>query len=69
MIYKRTIEKLEKEAAETGKGFFTRAWILGKLEAEQECGIPIDISLWKFETSKYYMTIIDGPGHRTLSNT
>ncbi|TRY53638.1 hypothetical protein DNTS_025314 [Danionella cerebrum] len=24
----------------------------------------IDISLWKFETSKYYVTIIDAPGHR-----
>merc|ERR1712096_543662 len=24
----------------------------------------IDIALWKFETSKYYVTIIDAPGHR-----
>ncbi|ELK00336.1 Elongation factor 1-alpha 1 [Pteropus alecto] len=24
----------------------------------------MDISLWKFETSKYYVTIIDAPGHR-----
>uniref|UniRef100_A0A8I5TEG6 Tr-type G domain-containing protein n=1 Tax=Pongo abelii TaxID=9601 RepID=A0A8I5TEG6_PONAB len=29
-----------------------------------EHGITIDISLWKFETSKYCVTIIDGPGHR-----
>uniref|UniRef100_A0A668RZE2 Tr-type G domain-containing protein n=1 Tax=Oreochromis aureus TaxID=47969 RepID=A0A668RZE2_OREAU len=29
-----------------------------------ERGITIDISLWKFETSKYYVTIIDAPGHR-----
>ena len=27
-------------------------------------GITIDIALWKFETSKYYVTIIDAPGHR-----
>ncbi|XP_044771286.1 putative elongation factor 1-alpha-like 3 [Neomonachus schauinslandi] len=33
-------------------------------KAEHECGITIDISLWKFETSKYYVTIIDAPGHR-----
>uniref|UniRef100_A0A2R9B0I4 Tr-type G domain-containing protein n=1 Tax=Pan paniscus TaxID=9597 RepID=A0A2R9B0I4_PANPA len=63
-IDKRTIEKLEKEAAEMGKGSFKYAWVLHKLKAERECGITIDISLWKFETSKYYVTIIDAPGHR-----
>ncbi|MBZ3869279.1 Dymeclin [Sciurus carolinensis] len=63
-IDKRTIEKFEKEAAEMGKGFFNYAWVLGKLKAECERGITIDISLWKFETSKYYATIIDAPGHR-----
>ena len=35
-----------------------------KLKAERERGITIDIALWKFETSKYYFTIIDAPGHR-----
>uniref|UniRef100_A0A2I2YYA9 Elongation factor 1-alpha n=1 Tax=Gorilla gorilla gorilla TaxID=9595 RepID=A0A2I2YYA9_GORGO len=63
-IDKRTIEKLEKEAAEMGKGSFKYAWVLDKLKAERERGITIDISLWKFETSKYYVTIIDAPGHR-----
>merc|ERR1711862_768477 len=29
-----------------------------------ERGITIDIALWKFETPKYYVTIIDAPGHR-----
>ena len=33
-------------------------------KAECEHGITIDISLWKFETSKYYVTITDAPGHR-----
>ncbi|KAK2113144.1 Elongation factor 1-alpha 1 [Saguinus oedipus] len=70
LIYKcggintRTIEKLEKEAAEMGKGSFKYAWVLDKLKAERECGITIDISLWKFKTSKYYVTITDAPGHR-----
>ena len=35
-----------------------------KLKAERERGITIDIALWKFETSKFYFTIIDAPGHR-----
>uniref|UniRef100_A0A4W6DNE1 Elongation factor 1-alpha n=1 Tax=Lates calcarifer TaxID=8187 RepID=A0A4W6DNE1_LATCA len=63
-IDKRTIEKFEKEAAEMGKGSFKYAWVLDKLKAERERGITIDIALWKFETSKYYVTIIDAPGHR-----
>jgi len=37
---------------------------LDKLKAERERGITIDIALWKFETPKYYFTIIDAPGHR-----
>jgi len=63
-IDKRTIEKFEKEAAEMGKGSFKYAWVLDKLKAERERGITIDIALWKFETAKYYVTIIDAPGHR-----
>jgi len=63
-IDKRTIEKFEKEAKELGKGSFKYAWVLDKLKAERERGITIDIALWKFETNKYYCTIIDAPGHR-----
>ncbi|KFM79139.1 Elongation factor 1-alpha, partial [Stegodyphus mimosarum] len=63
-IDKRTIEKFEKEAQEMGKGSFKYAWVLDKLKAERERGITIDITLWKFETSKYYVTVIDAPGHR-----
>jgi len=63
-IDKRLIEKYEKEAQETGKGSFKYAWVLDKLKAERERGITIDIQLMKFETEKYYVTIIDAPGHR-----
>merc|ERR1719376_805828 len=45
-------------------GSFKYAWVLDKLKAERERGITIDIALWKFETSKYHVTIIDAPGHR-----
>jgi elongation factor 1-alpha len=47
-----------------GKGSFKYAWVLDKLKAERERGITIDIALWKFETPKYYVTVIDAPGHR-----
>merc|ERR1712227_501258 len=63
-IDERTIAKFEKEASEMGKGSFKYAWVLDKLKAERERGITIDIALWKFATAKYYVTIIDAPGHR-----
>jgi len=63
-IDKRTIEKFEEEAKQMGKGSFKYAWVLDKLKAERERGITIDIALWKFETPKFYFTIIDAPGHR-----
>lgn len=63
-IDKRTIEKFEKEAKEIGKLSFKYAWVLDKLKAERERGITIDIALWKFESPRYYYTVIDAPGHR-----
>merc|ERR1712013_371313 len=63
-IDKRTIEKYEKEAQESGKGSFKYAWVMDKLQSERERGITIDIALWKFETPKFYVTVIDAPGHR-----
>ncbi|ELW59432.1 Elongation factor 1-alpha 1 [Tupaia chinensis] len=52
-----------------GRGSFKYAWLLDKLKAECERGITIDISLWKSETSKYYVTIMDAPGHRDFVKT
>ncbi|KAJ2900491.1 Elongation factor 1-alpha [Zalerion maritima] len=72
-LYTRTIHNIvanfdfflhHQEAAELGKGSFKYAWVLDKLKAERERGITIDIALWKFETPKYYVTVIDAPGHR-----
>jgi elongation factor 1-alpha len=63
-IDKRAIEKFEKESSDMGKGSFKYAWVLDKLKAERERGITIDIALWKFQTKKYYCTVIDAPGHR-----
>ncbi|KAJ7910408.1 translation elongation factor [Mycena leptocephala] len=63
-IDRRVIEKFEKEAAELGKSSFKYAWVLDKLKAERERGITIDIALWKFETPKFFVTVIDAPGHR-----
>ncbi|MEM3525777.1 MAG: translation elongation factor EF-1 subunit alpha, partial [Candidatus Jordarchaeaceae archaeon] len=60
----RTIKQYEEEAKKIGKGSFKFASVLDKLKEERERGLTIDISFWKFETPKYYFTIIDAPGHR-----
>lgn len=39
---------------------------MDKLKSEHELDITIDISLWKFETSKYYVMIINAPGQRNF---
>ncbi|XP_034590333.1 uncharacterized protein [Setaria viridis] len=63
-IDKSVIDRTEKEADEMNKRSFRYAWVLDKLKAERERGITIDIALRKFETTKYYCTVIDAPGHR-----
>ncbi|XP_077365023.1 elongation factor 1-alpha-like isoform X2 [Festucalex cinctus] len=63
-VDQRKLEKFEKAAAQAGKGSFKFAWVMDKLQAERERGITIDISLLKFNTRNFCMTVIDAPGHR-----
>ncbi|MBS7287971.1 MAG: translation elongation factor EF-1 subunit alpha, partial [Candidatus Freyarchaeota archaeon] len=63
-VDERTIKQYEEEAEKMGKGSFKFAWVMDKLKEERERGLTIDLSFWKFETEKYYFTIIDAPGHK-----
>ncbi len=58
------IKSLEEEAKKKGKESFKYAWLLDKLKEERERGLTIDLAFMKFETKKYYFTVIDAPGHR-----
>jgi len=58
------IEKYKAEAEEKGKGSFAFAWVMDSLKEERERGITIDIAHKRFDTAKYYYTIVDCPGHR-----
>lgn len=61
----RTIEEYAKESEKTGRGdTFKFAWVLDRLKEERERGVTIDLSFQKFETNKYFFTLIDAPGHR-----
>ncbi|MCL4334542.1 MAG: translation elongation factor EF-1 subunit alpha [Candidatus Thermoplasmatota archaeon] len=58
------IEEYKKQAAEKGKATFEFAWVMDRLKEERERGVTIDLMHRKFETDKYYFTLIDAPGHR-----
>jgi elongation factor 1-alpha len=61
----RTIEEYAKESEKLGVGdSFKYAWVLDRLKDERERGVTIDLAFQKFETKKYYYTLIDAPGHR-----
>ena len=63
-IPERTIKTYEEEAKTLGKETFKFAWILDNLKEERERGLTIDLRFLKFETPKYFFTVIDAPGHR-----
>lgn len=67
LIYKcgavdqRTIDQFEKESTAIGRATAKYAWVLDNLRPERERGVTIDISLWKFESQKFFFTLIDAP--------
>lgn len=64
VVPKHVLEAYKKEAEAKGKGSFEFAWVMDNLKEERERGITIDIAHKRFDTPKYYFTIVDCPGHR-----
>jgi elongation factor 1-alpha len=62
----RAIREHETEAKKFGMRLeeVKFAWVLDRLKEERERGMTIDLSFFKFETDKYFYTVIDAPGHR-----
>jgi elongation factor 1-alpha len=63
-IPQHIIDEYRKQAEEKGKATFEFAWVMDRYKEERERGVTIDLSHRKFETDKFYFTIIDAPGHR-----
>jgi len=63
-IDEQTMRKLKEKAQMLGKGGFEFAFVMDNLKEEQERGVTIDLAHKRFDTEKYYFTIIDAPGHR-----
>jgi len=58
------MKKIREEAKKLGKETFDLAFVMDRMKEERERGLTIDVAHRKFETPKYYFTIIDAPGHR-----
>ena len=63
-VDEQTMRKLKEKAQQLGKAGFEFAFVMDNLKEEQERGVTIDLAHKKFETPKYYFTIIDAPGHK-----
>ncbi len=63
-IKEEQMKKLKELAKELKKETFEFAFIMDNLKEERERGVTIDIMHKRFDTNKFYFTIIDAPGHR-----
>lgn len=63
-ISEREVKAYEEEAKKMGKETFKFAWVVDKLKEERERGLTIDLAFLRFETPKFFYTVIDAPGHR-----
>jgi len=63
-VDEQTMRKLKEKAEELGKKGFEFAFVMDDLKEEQERGVTIDLAHKKYESSKYYFTVIDAPGHK-----
>ena len=63
-IDEQAMRKLKEKAEQLGKKGFEFAFVMDNLKEEQERGVTIDLAHKRFDTDKYYFTIIDAPGHK-----
>jgi elongation factor 1-alpha len=62
-LSQQEMTKMEAVAKEMKDASFKFAFVMDRMKEERERGITIDLAFRRFETPKYYFTIIDAPGH------
>ncbi|WP_198968319.1 translation elongation factor EF-1 subunit alpha [Saccharolobus islandicus] len=63
-IDEKTVKEAEEAAKKLRKESEKFAFLLDRLKEERERGVTINLTFMRFETKKYFFTIIDAPGHR-----
>lgn len=60
----RQIVKFEKECKNIGKPSFHFAWALDENQEERKRGVTVDIAYKQIQTEKFFINLMDAPGHR-----
>ena len=60
----KQLNKYEKECKEIGKTTFHFAWAMDENLEERKRGCTMDIAYKYIETEKFFLTLMDAPGHR-----
>ena len=63
-VPEQQMKKIEEKAKELKKESFKFAFLMDTVKEERERGVTIDVMHQRFDTAKYYYTVIDAPGHR-----
>jgi elongation factor 1-alpha len=63
-IKQEDLRKFKELATELKKETWEFAFAMDRLKEERERGLTIDLMHRRFDTQKYYFTVIDAPGHR-----
>ena len=58
------LRKFQELAKEYKKETWEFAFAMDRLKEERQRGLTIDLMHRRFDTQKYYFTVIDAPGHR-----
>ncbi len=63
-VPEQQMKKIDEKAKELKKESFKFAFLMDTVKEERERGVTIDVMHQRFDTQKFYFTIIDAPGHR-----
>lgn len=64
VVSEQDLNKFKEMAEEAGKGTWEYAYAVDMTQEERKRGLTIDLAEKRFDTDKYYFTIIDAPGHK-----
>ncbi|CAI5966272.1 unnamed protein product [Closterium sp. NIES-64] len=65
-VSNKEMHRVQRDAANQGKGSFAFAWVLDESSEERARGVTMSVAMSRFETPKLNVVLLDAPGHRDL---
>ncbi|CAI5504099.1 unnamed protein product [Closterium sp. Naga37s-1] len=63
-VSNKEMHRVQRDAANQGKGSFAFAWVLDESSEERARGVTMSVAMSRFETPKLNVVLLDAPGHR-----